>query len=301
MTRSLKTPQQKNQALLELKVRLTHPDRVIFAGSQVTKRDLALYYAAIAKWMLPHAAGRPLAIVRCPTGVGDTCFFQKHPPIGLSTAVKRIKIREKEKEDAYLEIDDVAGLVALVQHGVIEVHLWGARSDDVERPDRLVFDLDPGPAVPWKEIVLGAMRVRRDLNELGLASFVKTSGGKGLHVVVPVERRHEWPTVKAFCRDLAGKIAAGDPNRFTVNPLKAQRHGKIFVDYLRNERGATAVAPYSVRARSGGPVAMPVTWDELSRLHGSQQFTIANALARMKRLAVDPWEKMFEIRQSIEK
>lgn len=301
MPRSLKSLRRKLRTAPELNVRLTHPERVIFTDPEVTKRDLALFYANISEWMLPHVAGRPLAIVRCPTGAGQGCFFQKHPPAGLPMTVKRLTIREKGKEGIYLEANDAGDLVALVQQGVIEVHFWGSRSDDIEKPDRLVFDLDPDPAVPWKEIVRSAILVREKLDDIGMESFVKTSGGKGLHVVVPVDRRYEWPAVKAFCRAFAGKFAEADPERYTINPLKSQRHGKIFVDYLRNERGATTVAPYCVRARPGAPVAIPVTWEELPRLRGPQQFTVDNALARMKRLATNPWDKMFETRQSIPK
>ncbi|MBI3862339.1 MAG: hypothetical protein HY290_10635 [Planctomycetia bacterium] len=301
MAHSLKAPRRKaRKDPAELNVRLTHPDRVIFSDPDVTKRDLAVYYARIAAWMLPHVAGRPLAILRCPVGTDDTCFFQKHPPAGLPTTVQRIRIREKKQEGTYLEIDDVQGLVALVQHGVIEVHVWGSRSEDVEKPDRLVFDLDPDASVDWIEVIRGAQLLRQNLHQVGLESFVKTTGGKGLHVVAPIQRRHEWPAVKSFCREFARRIADADPDQYTVNPQKLQRRGKIFIDYLRNERGATAVAPYSVRAHPSAPIALPVSWDELPRLRGPQQFTIANSLARVQRRG-DPWQAMFRVRQSLPK
>src|SRR5258708_29148253 len=193
MPRTQKASRRVPSKSFALNVRLTHPDRVLFETPMITKQDLAVYYASVVEWMLPHVSGRPLAIVRCPAGTSEPCFFQKHPPAGLPDTVNRISIQEKDKAATYLEIDDVTGLLALVQHGVIELHTWGARCDDVELPDRLVFDLDPDPTVVWKELVSSAFLLRRNFEDIGLTTFVKTTGGKGLHVAVPTRPIQEWP------------------------------------------------------------------------------------------------------------
>ncbi|HEY2250389.1 MAG TPA: non-homologous end-joining DNA ligase, partial [Planctomycetaceae bacterium] len=213
--------------------------------------------------------------------------------------IKRVEIKEKDGVNTYLVISNVEGLVTLVQFGAIEIHAWGARIDEIEKPDRLIFDLDPDTAVDWPDVIETALHFRRVLSDLGLVSFVKTTGGKGLHVVIPVDRRRDWKTVKSFCKSLAERIAAAAPDHFTTNPLKAQRRGKIFIDYLRNERGATAVAPYSCRARAGAPVATPVSWAELRTLSGPQEFTLQNLPARLSRKRRDPWAEISRSRQSL--
>ncbi len=229
-------------------IRLTHPDRVLYADQGITKRDLANYYLQIADWILPHIANRPLSLVRCPAGMGGPCFFQRHPPEGLSTDVERIKIREKAKTATYLAVHDVRGLLSLVQFGALELHVWGCRADDVQRPDRLVFDLDPDPSVPWKRVIDAACVLRDKLDELNLRSFVKTSGGKGLHIVVPIARKHTWEATTAFSRAIADAVTAEHPDQFVATMSKAKRRGKIFIDYLRNQRGASTVVAYSTRA-----------------------------------------------------
>lgn len=299
MTRRVATLRKKSPASPPPNVRLTHPDRVIFAEPKVTKQDLASYYARVADWLLPHVADRPLTLVRCPTGTSGPCFFQKHPPEGLPSVVKRVQIKEKDGANTYLVISNVEGLLTLVQFGAIEIHAWGARIDAIEKPDRLIFDLDPDPAVDWPDVIETAFHFRRVLSGLGLDSFVKTTGGKGLHVVIPVDRRRDWKTVKSFSKSLAEQVAAAAPQHFTTNPLKAQRRGKIFIDYLRNERGATAVAAYSCRARAGAPVATPVSWDELRTLSGPQEFTLQNLPARLARKRRDPWAEILRLRQSL--
>ena len=280
-------------------IRLTHPDRVVYPDRGITKRDLAAYYAQVADWMLPHIIGRPLALVRCPAGVDGPHFFQKHPPEGLPSVVQRIRIQEKNQMNTYLIVNDLEGLVTLVQFGALEIHIWGARGDDVERPDRLVFDLDPDPAVGWGQVVEAAFLLRGTLSEIGLTSFVKTTGGKGLHVVVPVDRRLGWADVKPFCKAVAGLLETTAPERFLTNMSKAARRGKIFIDYLRNERGATAVAPYSCRARAGAPVAMPLSWEELSNVKGPQEFTVENVPQRLAGLKRDPWRDLVRTRQTV--
>lgn len=279
--------------------RLTHPDRVVYPEQGLTKRGIAEYYARVADWLLPHVAGRPLAFVRCPVGLEGQCFFQKHPPEGLPAAVERIQIREKTETDTYLVIHDLDGLLSLVQFGALEIHAWGARADDVERPDRLVFDLDPDADVAWKVVVDTALVLREALSQLGLESFVKTTGGKGLHVVVPINRRQTWKEVKPFCRDVAQWITSMAPERFTTNMSKAVRRGRIFIDYLRNERGATAVCPYSTRARPAASVAVPLTWEELRKTTGPQTFDVGNVPQRLTRLRRDPWAGMLRLRQSL--
>lgn len=279
--------------------RLTHPERVIFPADGITKGELAEYYAHVADWMLPHLGNRPLALVRCPAGIDGQRFFQKHPPDGMSDVVQRVPIQEKHELDTYMAVNDKEGLLTLIQFGAVEIHLWGSRVDDVERPDRLVFDIDPDPSVAWKDVVNSAVIVRDLLKELGLQSFVKTSGGKGLHVVVPIQRRLEWPAVKAFCKSVATLLESVAPDQFLANMSKAARKGKIFIDYLRNDRGSTAIAPYSTRARAGAPVATPLTWDELKKLDGPQQFTLKNVPERLARLKRDPWALMDTLNQSI--
>src|SRR5436190_6035628 len=232
MTRRLATP-RKTRTESPLQVRLTHPDRVIFSEPDITKRDLASYYNQASEWILPHVADRPLSLVRCPAGTSGQCFFQKHPPEGLPAVVKRIEIREKEGVNTYLTISNVEGLVTLVQFRAIEIHPGSARFDDVDKPDRLIFDLDPDPAVDWPAVVEAALLFRRVFADLGLVAFVKTTGGKGLHVVIPVDRRRDWKTVKSFCKSTAERVAAAAPAQYTTNPLKAHRRGKIFIDYLR--------------------------------------------------------------------
>lgn len=278
-------------------VRLTHPDRVLWPEQGVTKRELASYYERVAALMLPHVAGRPLMLKRCPEGVGSECFYQKHLSENTPDAVQTVRIRESGKAREYLCVRDVAGLVALVQMGTLEIHLWGSRAADVERPDVLIFDLDPAPDVEWKEVVRAARELRTLLGGLGLESFVKTSGGKGLHVVVAIEPEVEWPEAKSFCRAVAEHLATESPDRYVANMSLAKRAGKIFVDYLRNGRGATAVAPYSTRATARAPIATPVRWEELGRVRANQ-FDLSNIERRLAR-GRDPWEGFTRARSSL--
>ena len=245
-------------------VRLTHPDRVLYPEDEFTKRDLAEYYERIADWILPYVAGRPLTLVRCPEGYAGQCFFQKHLTGSLPDAVRGVMVDVKGKQEEYVAIDDVAGLIALVQMGVLELHPWPAREDNLERPDQLVFDLDPGEGTDWKDVVQGARDVRDRLESAGLTTFLRTSGGKGLHVVVPLSRRNNWDEFKAFAKSVADAMTRDEPDRYIATMSKAKRRGKLFIDYLRNQRGATAIASYSTRRRRGAPVATPLAWDELT-------------------------------------
>lgn len=278
-------------------IRITHPERVVYAEWSITKGDVAAYYAAAAERMLPHVVNRPLSIVRCPAGQSGECFFQKHPPVGMPDTVARVRIRERKGISTYLAIHDMPGLLSLVQFGALEIHIWGSLVDDVERPNRIIFDLDPGPGVPWERLVDAALLLRGMLKQLGLTTFVMTTGGKGLHVVAPLVPKHEWPEVKAFCRNVAETLATARPEEFLSNMSKAKRTAKIFVDYLRNDRGATAVAPYSTRARPGATIAMPISWRELKTISGGDAFRFDNVAPRLKARAADPWRGIDEIRQ----
>ncbi len=280
-------------------VALSHPDKVLYADNGVTKHDLAHYYEQVAERMLPHVRDRLLSLVRCPAGSGKTCFFQKHPGEGNSPRLIRVDVEEHGKTEHYLAIDDVGGLVALVQMAVLEIHCWGSKRDDPDKPDRLVIDLDPDPGVAWKQIAEAVRDVRQVLEALDLESFVKTSGGKGLHVVTPLRRGSSWAEVKSFSKAVAEHLAMAAPEKYVSTMSKAARRGRIYIDYLRNDRGATAIAPYSTRARAGATVSMPLAWDELTARMRPDHFNIRNAITRLNRLARDPWAAMFKTRQSI--
>lgn len=283
-------------------VTLTHPDRVLFEESGLTKLGLATYYAQVAQWMLPYLIDRPLSLVRCPDGQSKKCFYQKHATAGTPKTLKRVEIEEKEGRSEYLYVTDVDGLLSLVQLSILEIHPWGSRRDQLEKPDYLIFDLDPDPSVAWSSVIEGALAVRELLDRRGLTSFVKTTGGKGLHVVVPLApRRATWEIAKAFTRRVAEELVAASPKRFTANMSKAARQSKIFVDYLRNDRGATAVAPYSTRAKPNATVSMPLAWDELSNSLNSDHFHVGNAVRRLEALRLDPWADFFDIRQVLPK
>jgi bifunctional non-homologous end joining protein LigD len=283
-------------------VRLTHPERVLYPEQGLTKLDLARYYQAVASRLLPHLRDRPLSLVRCPAGREGSCFYQKHLDEGFPAEVDRVDIEEKDGAiGRYGVAEGLAAVIALVQVGVLEIHTWGARRDRLERPDRMVFDLDPDEGLPWERVLDGARALRQRLDGLGLASFVKTTGGKGLHLVVPLLRRHGWDEVKDFSAAMALELARAEPDRYVATAAKEKRHGRVFIDYLRNARGATAVAPYSTRARPGAPVSTPLAWDELSPQLRSNHFTVANLPARLAALRRDPWEGFAAVRQSITK
>jgi len=270
-------------------VRVTHPERVLFEEMGLTKEALARYYESVAEWMLPELRERPLSLVRCPQGPGEGCFFQKNIDDKFSAEIERVPV-DLGGGGVYAAANSIGAVVALVQMGVIELHVWGATTRDLTRPDRLVLDLDPDVAVPWREVMAAAHATREKLENLGLESFLKTSGGKGLHVVVPLARRHDWDEVKAFSRAVAEAMAADSPRLFLTKAMKKERAGKIFIDYLRNAEGATTVAAYSVRARPGAPVSTPLHWDELGGRMKPAQFYAGNVARRMKGLRSDPWK-----------
>jgi len=280
-------------------VRLSHPDKVLYPEQGVTKLDLARHYELVAEWMLPHVENRLLSLVRCPSGHAQKCFYQKHPGDGTPEMLRRFSVVEKQKTEEHLALYDLPGLVSLVQMGVLEIHTWGSQADQLEKPDRLIFDLDPDPAVEWPHVVNAAKEMRLLLEDLDLVSFLKTTGGKGLHVVVPIRRRTSWEDAKAFCRAVAELTVAAAPDRYVATMSKAARRGKIFVDYLRNDRGATAIAPYSTRARPGATVSVPIAWDELTNRLTSDYFHVANIARRLARLKEDPWQDLARTNQTI--
>ncbi|TAL81208.1 MAG: DNA ligase D, partial [Beijerinckiaceae bacterium] len=271
-------------------VRLTHPDRLYWPDAGVTKAGLADYSAMVWKYMAAFVVARPLALLRCPSGVGETCFFQKRAWKGLSRAIHVAADPVKADAEALLWIDGLDGLIGLVQGGVLEIHPWGSALVTLEQPDMITMDLDPGEGVAWMDVIAAAKELRERFAHHGLATFVKTSGGKGLHVVAPLKPRAGWEDVKAFSKAIAQEMAADEPDRYVATITKSKRRGKILIDYLRNGRGATAVAPYSPRARAGAPVSMPLAWEELGPEIGPAYFTIGNAEARMSRLDAGPWE-----------
>jgi bifunctional non-homologous end joining protein LigD len=284
-----------------LGVRLTHPDRVYYPDLGFTKVDLALYYVSIADAVLPYLDGRPLTLVRCPDGISGETFYQKRAGFWTPPQVRRFPVPARSEE--HLFVDSVPGLVALAQAGILEIHPWNSRVARLEEPDQVIFDLDPDEALPFSRVTSAARRVRALLSERGLESFVKTTGGKGLHVCVPLVPERGWEELEEFTRAVALRLARDEPESFTANMAKAQRKGKIFVDYLRNVRGANAVGAFSTRARKGAPVSVPVDWDELDRLSGPTDFTVAEVPLRVLDFgsgrAADPWARYHQIKQRV--
>jgi len=282
-------------------VKLSHPDRVLYPEQGITKQELAEYYEKIADWILPHVSGRPLTLVRCPAGHRKQCFYQRHADERIDSQIRRLRVREDGALKNWLVIDSLAGLVALVQMGVLEIHTWGSREENIERPDRMIFDLDPDPSLTWESLRDGARRVRDRLAQLGLAGFLKTTGGKGLHVVVPIKPKLSWSAIKDFTGRFAESMAREAPDVFVATMSKSKRRGKIFIDYLRNSRTATAVCAYSTRARSGAPVSLPLGWDELAVDVRADHFNIRNVPQRLAKLGEDPWHGFEAARRSISK
>jgi bifunctional non-homologous end joining protein LigD len=268
---------------------------MLWPAEGVTKQGLGDYYAAIADRIMPHLIGRPLSLVRCPNGLAAKCFFAKHEWAGLGEAVRRVDV---PGEEPLLSIDTPAGLLALVQGSVLEIHPWGSQIAELGRPDRLIFDLDPDEEISWSAVIDAAREVRERLKaDLKIESFVKTTGGKGLHVVVPLIPSIDWDAAKSICKRVADTMSADSPARYVSHMGKRARTGKIFIDYLRNGWGATAVAPYSTRARAGAAVSTPLAWDELSEAVKSDHFRLSNIERRVARTESDPWAEFFTIKQ----
>jgi len=287
----------KSEAETVQGVRLTHPEKVLFPADGITKQMLAEYYAAVAERMLPYVKNRLLSIVRCPDGIDGEHFFQKHLGPGMPPVLRELPVKEKDGTDDYFYVRDAQGLIALTQISALEIHPWNSHIQHLESPDQFILDLDPDPAVKWRRVVEAAREIREFLQDLGLKSFLKTSGGKGLHIVVPLRRTHSWDEVDDFSRAVADAIVTAAPQHYIATMSKKARAGKIFIDYLRNKRGATSVAPYSIRARAGAPVSVPIDWTELPKLKSGDQFTMAATLRRLKK--PDPWAALAKTKQAI--
>jgi bifunctional non-homologous end joining protein LigD len=272
---------------------LTHPEHNLYPEQGVTKLALARYYEAIHEWVLPYLAHRPLVLLRCPEG-REACFYQKHLGKTQARSVPRIAIRHEGTVRDYVCVRSLADIVALVQNDVLEFHPWGCQVEDIEHPDLLVFDLDPAPGVAWERVLRTACELRDRLHDLHLTAFPRTTGGKGLHLVVPLHPQADWDTAKAFARAVSEQHARDEPDLLTTSMSRSKRHGKIFIDYLRNGRGSTAIASYSARARPRAPVAVPLRWDELSPAVRSGHYTVETLQRRLSALRADPWEGFFE-------
>lgn len=279
---------------------ITHPHKILDAASGMTKQTLAEYYLAVAEYMLPQVADRPLSVVRCPEGTGQQCFFQKHIGMGMPKGVDSVTIpnRKTGKKEEYLTLNSAEGLLGLAQMGVLEIHPWGSRNESIEQPDRIVFDLDPDEAIAWETLGQSAKDLRVVLRKLGLESFLKHTGGKGLHIVAPVEPEHPWSAVKDFARAIALQIEKARPDLYVTKMTKAIRKGRIYLDYLRNEREATAIGPFSPRARSGVPVSITMSWKELDA-KTAPCCHVADLAEWRSRLALDPWKGMASSKQSL--
>jgi len=278
---------------------LSSPGKLLFPDDKITKQDVWNYYEAVMDHLLPEVIGRPLSIIRCPAGTGRPCFFQKHHTAGLEL-VDSVRLKEDSGVNAhYLVVRDAASLLELVQFNALEFHPWGSHAEAPNRADRVVFDLDPGPGVPFDEVKRAAVEIRKLLEQLELQSFLRVSGGKGLHVVVPLNPGCDWDLTKRFAKGFADALAQQSPDRFVSTATKRLRKGRIFVDYLRNGRGATAVASYSLRGRPGAPVAMPLSWSELGKLKRADAFTLKDVPAKLKRRRKDPWEGISTLKQNL--
>jgi bifunctional non-homologous end joining protein LigD len=295
---SAHSPHQKTAAMQG--ANLTHPEKVLDAESGLTKRALAEYFEAVADYMLPHIADRPLSVVRCPDGNRKPCFFQKHIGMGTAKTVKSVSIKNKKtgKSEEFLTVDSLSGLFGLAQMGVLEIHTWGSRNESVDQPDRVVFDLDPDSAIDWKALADTAMEFRKRLSKVGLTSFLKSTGGKGLHVVAPIRPEYDWHVIKDVAHEFVLQLEREKPKLYITKMSLAARKNRIFLDYLRNDREATSIAPYSPRARSGAPVSMPLRWEEL-KLTAMPKFYISDFEDWHSRLRRDPWAKLSATDQSL--
>jgi bifunctional non-homologous end joining protein LigD len=299
IVREAAPPERQPQAKQPPKpnVRLTHPDRLLWPRAGFTKGALADYYASIWNFIAPNIVGRPLALLRCPAGIDNGCFFQRHHWEGADPNI--LEIDDPEEDKPLIGIANLDGLIALVQASAVEIHPWGSKAKALNKPDRLIFDLDPGPQIDWNHLVAAALEVRASLARDKLESFVKTSGGKGLHVVAPVAPRATWEEAKDYCRAVADAMAGANPDRVTATMAKRERSGRIFVDYLRNGRGSTAAAAYSTRARPEASISMPVEWSELDTIGSADHFTLFNYSRRLGDLGSDPWHGMDELKQQL--
>jgi bifunctional non-homologous end joining protein LigD len=278
-------------------VRLSNPDKVLYPEQGITKGQLADYYVAVAERILPHVGLRPVTMVRCPMGQETKCFYQRHAGSGVPAQLHEVTI--PGFDEPYLYISDVAGLVAMVQMGVLEIHPWGVKVQAPDRADRIVFDLDPAEGLGFEAVIEAAREVRDRLKAIGLTSFVKTTGGKGLHVVVPVQATAPWKEVKSFAKGVSAEMASDAPGKYLTTAGKADRVGRIFIDYLRNDPTSTAVAPYSTRSRKGAPVAMPIRWEQVKPGLDPCDYTVETVPGLVRRQRADPWAEMLEVKQAL--
>ena len=290
-------PASQGPATVVASVRISHPDRLIYPELGVSKAELARYYEEVGPWIVPHVAGRPLTLVHCPEGLGGECRFLRHAKAWGPSALERVKIREKTKVGEYLVASSLPAVVSLAQMGIVEIHTWNSTVADLERPNRLVWDLDPGPDVTWQQTVATARLLRGVLDTLGLAAWVKTTGGRGLHVVAPIVPRLDWTACLAFARTAAEAIVRTEPERHTITFAKRGREDKILIDYLRNNRTNTSICAFSTRARTGARISMPLDWSELSA--EPDRYTMLTAPRRLRRLRRDPWAGYWTCRQSV--
>lgn len=286
-------------ARADAQARITHPERIVFPQLAASKLDVARYYTTVTEWIVPELRGRPLSVLRCPDGMARACFFQKHLTANMGAHVRGVRIKDSTGSQDYLCIDDAVGLLELVQMNTIEFHPWGALAQSPDRADRIVFDLDPHASVAWSDVVAGCALIRYHLESLGVTAFLRTSGGKGLHIVVPLKPSMPWQSVRTFARGVAETLATRHPDRFVSVAGEDKRAGRIFIDWLRNARGATSIASYSLRARSDAGVAMPLAWPNLAKLESAHAFSITNAIAHIKRRRSDPWRDIDRIEQAL--
>jgi bifunctional non-homologous end joining protein LigD len=271
----------------------------MFPRLGLTKLDIAKYYEAVGKWMMPHVKGRPLTLVFCPTGVGEGCTYLRHTKLWGPKAIRRIKIQEKTKLGEYMVVDTLEGLVSLAQMNVLEIHTWNSTAGRLEQPDRIVLDLDPGKNVTWRQVIAAAKYVRKTLDSLGLRSWIKTTGGRGLHVVVPIVPENDWAECLEFARAIATLMADQDPAQYTIDFRKAGREDKILIDYLRNNRTNTSICAFSVRAREGAPVSMPIEWADLKTSLAPGRFNVNTAPTYLATRRVDPWRDYHRSKQRL--
>ena len=281
-------------------VRITHPDKLMFPALSITKLDIARYYEAVSPWMLPHLKGRPLTLVFCPTGVGKGCTYLRHAKVWGPRAIRRVRIQEKTKVGEYMVVDTIEGLVSLAQMNVLEIHTWNSTTERLEHPDRIVLDLDPGRHVTWPQVIASARALRKMLTMMGLQAWIKTTGGRGLHIVVPIVPSVEWSDCLEFARAVASLLAEQDPLTYTTDFRKAGRERKILIDYLRNNRTNTSICAFSVRAREGAPVSMPIAWTDLKPTLKPDRFTVPSTAPHVARRRPDPWLDYWRSKQQLQ-
>jgi len=278
-------------------IRISHPSRPIYPDLRFSKLDLVRYYEAIADWIVPHVRGRPLTLVHCPAGIAGRCLYLKHAKAWGPSALRRVRIQEKTKVGEYLVADSLSAVIALAQMGVVEIHTWNSDIANVDRPNRIVWDLDPGPLVPWKTIAAAAQVLREMLETLGARAWLKTTGGRGLHVVVPIRPSLDWSACLSFSRSVTDALVRANPDLYTTAFSKQGRERKILIDYLRNNRTNTSICAYSPRARPGAAVSTPIEWRELNREPG--RWTVTTVVRRLRRLRRDPWAEYWAAPQKI--